>query len=357
VLRLIPGAASLLAAFALAFAGYAGATVPEGPRVAFTKWGPNPHSITLMSTGADGSGVRRLAGGTKPAASHGPLPFDGPTWSPDGSRIAYSGYFRSDKWEIFTAAPDGSDLRAVPHTVGARDPVFAPDGHTIAFSRLRIREPHIDIHHPLHSLGGGYESTTAWTVDLETGEVRRLTPWRNGLDNSPSSFSPDGSTLALSRNDPRRHDAVALQLATGTVSVLAHNAEDPVFLPDGTRVAFVSYRDRNHAEGFDGPVLVSELYVEELDGSGLQRITQTQELQEAAPSWDPSGERVAYTQTTANEPLSLGLTNVVMEVNVDGTCAKRIFGHPTKAKYGGSVGLYGPVWQPAPGREAGRIAC
>jgi len=357
VLRLIPGAACLLAAFGLAFGGYAGATVPESPRVAFTQWGPNPRSITLMSAGADGSGVRRLAGGTKPAASHGPLPFDGPTWSPDGSRIAYSGYFRSDKWEIFTAAPDGSDLRAVPNTVGAGDPVFAPDGHTIAFSRSRVRQPHINIHHPLQSPGGGYESTTTWTVDLETGEVRRLTPWRNGLDNSPSSFSPDSSTLALSRDDPRRHEAVALQLAAGTVSVLAHNAEEPAFSPDGTRVAFVSYRDRNQAEGFDGPVLASELYVEGSDGSDLQRITHTRELQEAAPSWDPSSERIAYTQSTGNDLFGLGLTNVVMEINADGSCPTRVFGKPAKPRSHRLVGLYGPVWQPGPGREAGRIIC
>lgn len=334
----------------------AGAVVPEGPRVAFTKWGPNPRSLVLMSVDADGSDPRRLAGGAKPAASRGPVPFHGPAWSPDGGRIAYSGYFRSNKWEIFIAAPDGRELQAVPNTVAASDPVFAPDGHMLAFSRTRVRQPRIDIHDPLHSLGG-YESTTTWTVDIETGEVKQLTPWRNGLDNSPSSFSADGSTLALSRIGPHGHEAVALRLDSGRVSVLAHNAEEPVFSPDGASIAFVSYRDRNHAEGFDGPVSVSELYVKRIGGSNLRRVTRTTGQQESSPSWDPSGERIAYTQTTGAELFGLGLTNVVMEVNADGTCATRIFGHPTRQKYGGNVGLYGPAWQPGPGRETGRIDC
>lgn len=126
------------------------------------------------------------------------------------------------------------------------------------------------------------------------------------------------------------------------------------------RVAFISYRDRNHGEGFDGPVSESELYVKDLDGSGLRRLTRTIAQQEAGPSWDPSGNVIAYTQATTpgGELFGLGASNVVMEVNADGSCARRIFGKPSRSKFSRHfVGLYGPVWQPGSGRDAARVAC
>jgi Tol biopolymer transport system component len=353
------GAGLLVALFAMG-AGTASASIsPDGPHLAFVKWGPKPQAIELLSLGFSGSGLQRISGGENPARDHSPLPFDGPAWSPDGSSIVFAGYFRPKKTEIFTAKPDGSDLRVVPGTVGGKDPVFAPDGRTIAFARSRFRAPKFDPHHPLKSLGGGYSSATAWTIGVDGEGARRLTPWRDGLYSTPSSFSPDGATLALSREDRSGDSAVLMELSSGQLTLFAQHAEDPVYSPGGERIAFVSYRDRNvdPEGGFDGPALASELYIENVDGSGLTRITHTHNAQESSPSWDPSGERLAYTQSTGHDWFGLGLTNVVTEINADGTCPTRVLGKPAKPKAGAAVGLYGPVWQPGPGREAGRIDC
>ena len=60
-----------------------------------------------------------------------------PSVSPDGSRIAYSGYKKSgrtESWEIVTANPDGSDGH--PLTKNDRldiNPVWSPDGTSIVF--------------------------------------------------------------------------------------------------------------------------------------------------------------------------------------------------------------------------------
>jgi Tol biopolymer transport system component len=339
--------------------GSAGAAAPEGPRLAFVKWGPKPQRLELLSIDPSGLDVRRLAGGSKLGRDHLPVPFNHPSWSPDGSLIAFSSYVPQKKTKIFIAAPDGSGLHAVPGTVGGGDPVFAPDGHTIAFARSRYREPHINLQDPLKSLESGYSSTTTWTIGLDGTEARRLTSWHDGVYNTPSSFSPDGKTLAISLQGPSRRDIVAITLATGRRTVLARDAEELVYSPDGSRSAFVSYRDHNvnPEGGFDGPALESELYVENVDGSGLTRITHTHDRQEGAPSWDPSGEQLAYTQSTGDDWFGLGVTNVVMEINADGTCPTRVFGRPAKPKSRRLVGFYGPAWQPGPGREAGAIAC
>jgi len=333
------------------------AATPEGPRLALTIWSTSSHSRSLMTIDPTGGGRVKLVGGPERKGGLTAIPFAGPSWSPDGETLAFSAYPGKGQRRIYLVAADGTGLRSVPGTDGAINPVLSPDGHTLAFARFRVHIPQIDPKHPLRSLRSGFFGTTAWVRDLASGGERRLTEWRDGLHNTPSSFSPDGSVLALSRWGPRRMDATALSLATGAVSVLARNAEEPAYSPDGSRIAFVSYRDRNLVPGFDEPEAVSELYVKSLAGGALQRLTYTHDQQESSPSWDPSGERLAYTQSTGKEAIGFGFKSVVMQINADGTCATRILGWPAAKKSRNSAAPYGPVWQPGPGREAGTIAC
>jgi dipeptidyl aminopeptidase/acylaminoacyl peptidase len=110
---------------------------PDGQRLVFNakfaKLGQEestPSSIYIIN--ADGSNLTRL---TPP---EGPVGDFFPTWSPDGSRIAFQ---RSA--DIFTIRPDGSDLvRVLYHRdlSGAGDPemyagvpVWSPDSRRIAF--------------------------------------------------------------------------------------------------------------------------------------------------------------------------------------------------------------------------------
>ena len=70
------------------------------------------------------------------------------------------------------------------------------------------------------------------------------------------------------------------------------------------------------------------------------------------PSWDPSGQRIAFTKLNDLEGSPLGLVKArsIEEVNADGTCPMSV---PSLRR-----GFFsGAAWQPGPGREAGRIAC
>jgi Tol biopolymer transport system component len=82
----------------------------------------------IWSMRADGTHVRRLT--SAPA-----MEFD-PTWSPDGSRIAYRHQTDDDETtEIFVMDADGSDRRNLTsNDVADWGPAWSPDGSSIAFN-------------------------------------------------------------------------------------------------------------------------------------------------------------------------------------------------------------------------------
>jgi Tol biopolymer transport system component len=89
-----------------------------------------------------------------------------------------------------------------------------------------------------------------------------------------------------------------------------------------------------------------------VDGSASRRLTDTAKEIEVAPSWDPSGSRLAFIQL--GNPFTnagfLDIGSAVMEVNADGTC-------PTKILAARHTIYFGAAWRPGPGRAAGQITC
>jgi Tol biopolymer transport system component len=135
--------------------------------------------------------------------------------------------------------------------------------------------------------------------------------------------------------------------------VLAENASEPVYSPDGTRLALITI-GKPRTVGSSGERTTfspTELAVAAADGSELSRLTHTRNL-ELLPSWDPSGRRLAYTLFSAggSEADFFGIGDSIMEINGDGTCGTAVLTLPSST-------LYGATWQPGPGREAGPIVC
>ena len=128
---------------------------PDGTRIAYLQAG------LVHSMAADGSGIRSLAPET--LAVNEP-----PAWSPDGKRLA----FRARDEGLYTVGLDGSNLVRVAEGV-LRRPVWSPDGLRIAF------------------LQGGAEFASGEGVlsmlDLETGTIGRLVGGAFG----PLLWSPD----------------------------------------------------------------------------------------------------------------------------------------------------------------------
>ncbi|HYC82680.1 MAG TPA: hypothetical protein VEB65_12880, partial [Solirubrobacterales bacterium] len=195
-----------------------------------------------------------------------------------------------------------------------------------------------------------YSSTSTWIVPAAGGHARRLTPWGNGKSIEPSSFSPDGGTLALTREAGKRGpEAVLLDLNDGGISAIDRDAEDPVFSPDGSRIALASYRDGVVAGKGKNRTEVNDLYTVDPDGGNPQRLTNTRHRQEKGPSWDPSGTRIAFMQTPAHLNI-FALTSAIAEVNFNGSCSHLVI--PPGGALRGA-----PEWQPGPGRSAAPLTC
>lgn len=317
-----------------------------------------PITLGLSGVGADGiatTSILTATGRQLPA----PDPVSPAAWSPDGTMLAFTGIAGQKRREtggaepltmVFVVGADGSNLRAVPGTMNGSSPVFSPDGGTIAFAKARRRwRP--------NEHGGEervYNSESTWLVDLAGGPVRHLTPWRNHVSMVPTSFSPDGTTLALTRGaDNWKREAIAINLSSGGMTLLAHHALEAVYSPDGARIAFL--KGRTHlfkTRGGAGEAIVTDLFTMNIDGSGVQRITNTPKAAELAPSWDPAGQRLAYTRlgNFTSEAGFLGVGDAIFEVNSDGSCQTKILSNP-------AIAYFGSAWQPGPGREAGPISC
>jgi TolB protein len=204
--------------------GYLPAWSPDGTTIAFGAFvgeldaeGKGEAELFLMDS--DGSNVRRIT--ERPGTD---LP---PSWSPDSSRIAWSGTtVPSDPSETATSVLFMMDVASgqITELGEGSDPVWSPDGRHIAFTVAEKPPPGVI---PTRT------NLDIYTVDVETGERRQLTQER----------APD---------------------------------EWPTWSLDGQRIAFVSARDS----------ALGEIYVMNADGSDVRRLTEN-DFAEAMLAWAP----------------------------------------------------------------------
>jgi len=180
-----------------------------------------------------------------------PFPFDG-AWSPDGARIAFSGencqMDSCDPTGIYTMGARGSDVRLLFARELVREPLWSPDGRSLAFA--------------LPFAGG----SGLWVVGAD-GRGARLV---RAIDRLSFSWAPDGRRLAIGRCKDFAHGDCAIYTvrADGTrlrriTRKLTHWEADnesvptsPAWSPDGKQIAFTRYEDTAipevHVVGSDG---------------------------------------------------------------------------------------------------------
>jgi Tol biopolymer transport system component len=263
----------------------------------------------------------------------------------DNGRLAFTA-FSGSRPDIFTIAPDGSDLRNhTNHPATDADADLAADGSQFVFYSLRDGPAEIykmqlngtGVTRLTNAPGGNTEP--AWSPD---GSRIVFTSFRDGnaeihvmnadgsgqkrLTNEPTAdsepvFSPDGSKIAFSsfRNDRNRSQPVPeiyIMNADGTdqtrLTTSPEGPEDPTgeapagnrdpdFSPDGSRIVFSSRRDANDPEPAAGrDFRTPEIYVMNVDGSDQTRLTNNTSF-DRQPVFSPDGSKIAFRRNRPDE--------------------------------------------------------
>jgi TolB protein len=219
------------------------------------------------------------AGGSHQLATGGT--FSQPSWSPDGSSLAYV-YRGTNFADIFTTDDQGQSqtrLTISQSTILDNNdwnfrPTWSPDGKLIAFVSDRTST-----------------FPTLWVMNAADGTGRRVvaTPGLQQEAVDALAWSPDGSQLAVTLfNEPGPTQIALIPLGatarqTGRLlTTLPGGALDPVWSPDGSWIAFA---------GRDAYTI--DLYAIRPDGTGLTRLTTDGQLARS-PAWSPDGQRLAY---------------------------------------------------------------
>jgi Tol biopolymer transport system component len=191
--------------------------------------------------------------------------------SPDGSQLVLEGFSQEGRSGVNglyrVRASDGGGLQRLTHApVGGSDanPRFAPDGQRLLFLRTKP--------------GVSPEGAGALFVATASGsDARQITPWGYaflGYDWSPDArwivFQRPYGQLYLVHPDGSGLRRLPLALRSG------EGAQNPVWSPDGRRIAFSLSRE-GHAN----------IYTVGLDGRDLRQVTRGVNVDEQTPDWSP----------------------------------------------------------------------
>jgi dipeptidyl aminopeptidase/acylaminoacyl peptidase len=260
---------------------------------------PDGRSIALVVAQADttkNSWVNQLylvdvASGTRRAISRDRRRVGTPRWSPSGDRLAFTASVKTGDEEtpqVFVMPMQGGDaLQVTAAPMGVQQFAWRPDGRDIAY--VTADEP---ADKNAHKSGrDAFEISTndfltneaptsahIWLTPADSGTPKRLTrgAWSlpisfpPGPPSSPLSWSPDGKTLAFTRQErpyPGETEKTAVQVldvATGAIRPLTTHTRTeafPQWSPDGSHVAYLY--------GRDGDVVnVADAYLTTPTGSG-----------------------------------------------------------------------------------------
>ena len=254
---------------------------PDGERIAFsstaTGFSPNlPSQSAIFVIDADGKNRRRLT--NTEVGLDNPVPYYNdtvPIWSPDGTKIAFLSDRRNGYREVFLMNPDGTGITRVTFNKAHHwNPGWTPDAKRIVFDARLDGLPTAN-NNPVAGMYSVNASGPSYSYGLDPHPV--LNDTESGLE-FDSSISADGRWIAFLNGqvDPTRRTGrrgltfAELRYVDGKPEVIEETMRQvddeeqywPDWSPDGTRITFTSTRDGH-----------PEVYVSNIDGTGLQRLT------------------------------------------------------------------------------------
>jgi len=183
---------------------------PDGSRLAYVSFDQKKPIVV----------VQNLAQGTTKVVASYRGNNSAPAWSPDSRYLAVA-LSKDGLTQVYRVPAGGGDAERLTESPGIdTQPAYSPDGQWIAFTSDRGGSPQV------------------YRMPAAGGAATRLT--FEGTYNVGPRYSPDGKSIAFVQRDGGRYRIASLEIATGQVSVLTDgNLDDsPTYAPNGKMILY-----------------------------------------------------------------------------------------------------------------------
>lgn len=272
----VPAVDLRLAAHRIADSVYEKLTGQKGvfsTRIAYVSKAANRHILWVADADGDPAGAL--------PALISPEPIISPTWSPDGSELAYVS-FEARKAVVYVQPVRSDQRRVVANFRGSNSaPAFSPDGRQLAVTLSR---------------DGGSQ---IYLMSRSGENVRRIT--QSSAIDTEAAWAPDGQTLYFVSDRGGGPQVYRTGVAGGAVERVTFQGSyniSPAVSPDGRYLAYIT-RNGN----------VFRLMLMELGGGSPVELTDTGD--DESPSFAPNSRLIVYATRS-------GGRDVLMTTTLDG---------------------------------------